>query len=266
MKLTKKRITLLLGTAAAAATITITSAFALPQAVSAHGGPGGGPNSTYLAEALGVTTTELQAAQQKANEAVLAQAVAKGLITQAQADALAQQGNRGRGDLGRLGPWLGADKSFDVRTLTETELAEALDISVAKLQTAEQEAENAALAQAVTDGRITQEQADQMKAQQALRDYLDQQGFQDKVRSLYEQAIQDAVKAGVITQAQADQTLSAPGPGFGMPGFGGPGGRGGHGGRGFDGPGFGGPDGRIQGAPQSSTPAAPDTTPSNFSF
>ena len=46
---------------------------------------GGG---TYLAQALGITETDLQAAQTKAREAEIKQAVADGLITQAQADAM----------------------------------------------------------------------------------------------------------------------------------------------------------------------------------
>ena len=76
-----------------------------------------------------------------------------------------------------------------------------------------------------------------MKAHQALQDYLNKQGLQDKIRSLYEQAVKDAVQAGVITQEQADQILSNAVGGFGMRGFGdggfpGMGGRG-HGGRGF---------------------------------
>ena len=209
----------------------------------------GPADNTYLAEALDITTAELQTAQQEAFDAALAQAVEKGLITQAQADILKQRGARGFGPMGHFG-WFGSD-AIDMEAL----LADALGISVEKLQAAEQTAKDAALAQAVEDGRITQEQADQMKAHQALQDYLNKQGLQDKIRSLYEQAVKDAVQAGVITQEQADQILSNAVGGFGMRGFGDGGfpGMGGRGGRGFGGQGV---------APQ--TPS--NTTPSIFRF
>jgi hypothetical protein len=46
-----------------------------------RGGPmGGGASDTYLAEALGITADELQAAQQTANEAAIDQALAEGFV------------------------------------------------------------------------------------------------------------------------------------------------------------------------------------------
>ena len=118
-------------------------------------------------------------------------------------------------------------------------LAEALGITVEKLQAAEDTAAKAELAQAVTDGRMTQAQADQITAEQALQKYIVDNG-------LFKSAVDSAVKAGVITQAQADTILAqnrAGGFGFGGMergggrggfdgGHGGPGGHGGHGGRG----------------------------------
>lgn len=241
MKLNKKTLGLLIGTAIVAV-FALAFAVVMPQTASAHGGSGGfegrgmiggGSGDAYLADALGITTAELQTAQQKAFEAALTQAVEKGLITQAQADALKQRGSLGRHGFGMLGGWFGqdAEDSIDMEAL----LAEALGISVDELQAARAKAHDAALAQAVEDGRITQEQADQMKAQQALKTYLDDQGLESQLRSLYEQAVQNAVKAGVITQAQADQILSQQGRGFGMHGFE----MRGHGGHGFGGRGFG---------------------------
>ncbi|MCO6450089.1 MAG: hypothetical protein J5I90_04800 [Caldilineales bacterium] len=236
MKLTKKWIGGLAATAAVLAFAAV-GAIAAPQIASAHGGPGGmggrggfgiaGPQAAdddYLAEALGITSEELQAAHQQAAEAAIDQAVADGLITQAQADALKER----QGAFGLMGKGLhlrffGSD-TIDMKAL----LADALNISVDELQAAQTEAKDAAVAAAVEAGRITQEQADQMKAMQNLQEYLQEQGLQDNVRSLYSDAIQGAVDAGVITQEQADQLLSNTGRGFGgmrgfgrMPGFGG---------------------------------------------
>ena len=190
------------------------------------------------------------------------QALADGLITQAQADALKQRSGSVWGrELGHFG-LLGAD-TIDMEAL----LAKALDISTADLQAARVKAQDAALAAAVEAGNITQEQADQMKAQQALQNYFQTQGLQDKIRSLYEDAVNAAVKAGVITQAQADQILSNQSFGFGMRGLGGPdfgmhgfGGRG-HGRGGFDGQWFGAPS-----SGSSSTAPSTTTTPSFFRF
>ena len=205
-----------------------------------RGGPlgdikGGG---TYLAQALGITETDLQAAQTKAREAEIKQAVTDGLITQAQADAMLNGTNGQRGVRVDL---RGANLDH------EKFLAEALGITVEKLQAAEDTAAKAELAQAVTEGRITQAQADQITAERALQKYIVDNG-------LFKSAVDSAVKAGVITQAQADTILAqnkAGGFGFGggrggFDGGGGPGGHGGHGGRG-------GPDQSQSGAAQPGT-------------
>lgn len=260
MTRSRKWLTLVTGAVAVAAFALVVSV-ASPQTASAHGGPGGyGANDTYLAEALGITTAELQAAQQEAYEAAIDQALAEGLITQAQADALKERsaGRLGRG-LRRFG-MLGSD-TIDMEAL----LAKALGISATELEAAKTEARDAAVAAAVEAGNISQEQADQIKARQALQDYFQEQGLQDKIRSLYEDAVAAAVKAGVISQEQADQILSNQSFGFGMRGFGGPdfgrhGGRG-HGRGGF-GPGF---DAPPSGSDSSSTTPS-TTTPSFFRF
>lgn len=187
----------------AIAALPAAAAVGQPVPVQRGGGwPGGGASDQALADALGITLAELQAAEQKAYETGIQQALDKGLITQAQADALLERS----GAFGRLHmPWgfFGAEE-IDSEAL----LADALGITAADLQSARLEAHDAAIQQAVTDGQITQEQADLMKAQQAFRTYLDQQGFQDRLRALYEDAVQQAVQAGVLTQAQADAILS----------------------------------------------------------
>lgn len=283
MKLSKKWIGVIAGAITVGAFALVLNV-AIPQLVSANGGPGGlggrsgfvghggdsAPTNTYLAEALGITTAELQTAQQKAAEAGLAQAVKDGLITQTQADAIKERGGAGRFEFGFFGHLEAfGDTSIDSQAL----LADALGISTDELKTAQGKARDAQLAQAVKDGNITQEQADSMKAQEALQNYFQEKDLQGQVRSLYEQAVKDAVTAGVITQTQADQVLSnlksdfgGHGgfmmPGFGGRGMGGPemGGR--HGGRGF-----GGLNGNQNGGDSSSTPTTPSSqTPMRFTF
>lgn len=143
----------------------------------------------------------------------------------------------------------------------EETLAAALGISVEALETARGEAQAAALAQALANGNITQEEYDAFMARQAFRDYLerdeiiagalglsaaelqtafdegkripdllDEQGisqedFQAAVQAAHDEALAQAVSDGVITQEQADQISQG---GFGGPGS--PGGRDGKGG------------------------------------
>lgn len=249
--------------------------------------PGRGVDDGYLADALGISTADLQAAEENAYSAFLEDAVAQGLITQAQADWFGQSGTGGMKDFGRgLFGWLAQTNALDY----ENYLADALGLSVDDLQAARQAAADARLAAAVADGQLTQEQADMLQAKQALKDYIDPetlmsealgvtpeqlQAYRDEgltaseildelgmtatevreaQQAAYENAIQQAVTDGVITQEQADQLLlGGMLRGFGdfgphMDGF-----RGGHGGRG--GPGsFGG----WEGMPMPDT-TAPDT-------
>lgn len=164
-----------------------------------------------LAEALGITTDELQAAHEKALEAGLTQAVEKDLLTQTQADALRERmagaGAQGFGRLGfaigRYEGFLGGDIDF------EALLADALGITVDKLQTAEEQAQTAAIDQAVEDGAITQEQADLAKAGRAFRSYWAEQ------QPTFEEQLDAALKAGAITQEQAD-LLKEQGAGKGL--------------------------------------------------
>jgi polyhydroxyalkanoate synthesis regulator phasin len=175
--------------------LTATSLGVLPER---GRGPGGGYTNEELATALGITVDELTAAQQKALETVLAQAVEKGLITQAQADQLKANGSLHT--RGLLNP-----SNFQANGIDyEAELANALGITVDKLQAAYTQAFNAHLDQAVSAGTLTQEQADLVKGQNAL--YADP-SFQATMKSSYEAAVAQAVKDGVITQAQADLIL-----------------------------------------------------------
>jgi hypothetical protein len=217
--------------AASLAAVSATSSGILPER---GRGPGGGYTSEELAAALGITVDELTAAQQKAQAAVLAQAVEKGLITQAQADQLQANGSLHMKGLLNHAVFFTADDLAANGINYETELATALGITVEKLQAAYTQAFNVHIDQAVAAGTLTQEQADLMKGQNVL--YADQ-NFQASMKSAYEAAVAQAVKDGVITQAQADLILknssAADFGGFksllGKPGLGGF--EGGHGGR-----------------------------------
>lgn len=155
-----------------------------------------------LAEALGITVDELQAAQSAVRAilleeavALLEEAVADGLITQEQADQLqASPGLRGRHVLRAL---YGADYV--------ALLAEELGISQEALQTAMDEAKAERLAALVEAGVITQEQADMMAAYREVQGYVDYDALNESVKSIFSAAIEQALADGVITQAQADQ-------------------------------------------------------------
>lgn len=196
-----------------------------------------------LAEALGITTDELQTAQEaaraKALEQALEEAVANDDLTQKQADALREGSANRRYDWGFIPGRLGVLEAVDYQVL----LAEELGITTGELAAAIETAQAAAVAQAVADGNLTQEQADWILAQDELRTYIDPQAILaqalgittdelqaslDEGKSLYEivqeldlsatavsdaryqaykDAVAQAVSDGVITQAQADQLL-----------------------------------------------------------
>jgi hypothetical protein len=158
--------------------------------------------------------------------------------------------NRGPGHGGR--PGFGTSFDYDAF------IAEALGVTEEELQAARQAAHEAALEQAVTEGVITAEQAELIKAGQALREYIDYQEIlgqalgidaadleaareegktlpylfgelglepadvQAALQSAYEDSVQQAVDDGVITSAQAEllQERGFGDRGFGKQGFG----------------------------------------------
>jgi hypothetical protein len=150
-------------------------------------------------------------------------------------------------------------------------LADELGVSVETLQEAQEAAKEAGLAQAVEEGWITEEEADLIQAKQALQGYIDKEALMaealgitveeleaakeagtpmhelieelgldrdtvhENMAAAKDAALEEAVAAGVITQAQADQLSEfghrgpggrGPGRGFrghrfpGAPGFG----------------------------------------------
>jgi hypothetical protein len=163
-------------------------------------------------------------------------------------------------------------------------LAEALGVTIEELQAAREQAFLESINDAVAEGLITQEQADQMLAMHALKQYIDRQALlaealgmtveeleaalaggqtlwdlmfeknispsdlQTNMQAAHEAAVQQAVADGVITQAQADEILANGGLNF----FGGHG-RGHHGRGGFRG-GYPGLE-----TPDTATPETSDT-------
>jgi hypothetical protein len=154
---------------------------------------GSSAHDEYLAEALGITLEELQAARRQAMTAYLADAVTAGEITQEQADLLS------------------AKYALSDTLSRKALLAKALGLTEDELT-------------AALDGG--QSLSDLMTAQG-----IDADTLQTNVQAAYEAAIARAVADGVITQAQADAVLAQESNGFGL--FGGHGGgRRGHHGRG----------------------------------
>ncbi len=152
------------------------------------GGPDGELRSAYqehLAEALGVSVEELDAARESAQAAMLEEAVAEGRITQEQAD-LIQAGMALRDYI---------DK--------DAIMAAALGISVDEL--------NAARDEGTGLRELFQEQG------------LDRQTLRENLKNAMNEVLDQAVADGAITQEQADQLREKAQNGFGGPGFGGPG-------------------------------------------
>lgn len=202
-----------------------------------------------LADALGISVEELEAAFETARTAAIEQAVEEGLITQEQADEMLVWGGIGHKGFGLFGrkPHEVSGSTIDENAL----LADALGISVEELQTARDEANQAAIEQAIAEGLITQEQIDEMQARKTLQSYLDRNSLlaealgmtpealasayaegktlsdllsesgldtatvRTKLTEAYNNALAKAVEDGVITQEQADEMQNAPGFGFG---------------------------------------------------
>lgn len=223
---------------------------ALAVELKGEGFPGRG-GGEYLAEALGISVEELEAAHEQAAEAAIAEAVDADLITQAQADAMLS--GRGGALRGRMGGWLNQG-GIDFNA----HLADALGISVDELDAAREEAGELQLAAAIESGRITQEQADLMQARKALSESED---FRSSMQAAFESAIDQAVASGLITQAQADLILEKMSESGGFGGFGGH-----HAPGGFGGPGGGRGPGGSGGQRGPFSPQTPSSTAPTSSF
>jgi len=192
----------------------------------------GEDRAEFLAQALGISVEELQEALKSAQLSAIEAAVEDGKLTRKQADWMILRGLGYRGLAGGV-------KAVDFDAL----LAGELGISVDELQAARDQAFELAIEQNLADGKITEEQADLIRARRALKEYLnrkallaqalglsvgeldaareegktisqvlEEQGLtaveaREALEAAYQAAIQQAVADGVITQVQADLFL-----------------------------------------------------------
>ena len=187
-----------------------------------------GTRMPELLENAGLTVDEFQAAMEEAVPGIVEQALSGGVITQAQADTMLENGLRGaKGYLHSV-----------LQEYVDAAVADILGVSVEDLQAAR---ENGTVADLLDAAGLTPDE---------VRTALD-----EAAPSIVEQALAD----GVLTQAQADFILEnglRGFGGFGPGGCGGPGGRGPHGG----GPGGFGPGGF---GPGNQNAPATDTSSGN---
>ena len=191
-----------------------------------------GTRMPELLENAGLTAGEFQTAMEEAVPGIVEQALADGVITQAQADYILENGLRGaRGYLHSA-----------LQEYVDAAVADILGVSVEELQAARE------------DGTVA--------------DLLDAAGLTaDEFRTALDEAtagiVEQALADGVLTQEQADFILENGLRGFGGFGpsdcMGGPGGRGPHGG----GPGGFGPGGFGPGGFGPGNQNAPATEPSS---
>lgn len=152
-------------------------------------GPGRGGKADAgqaLADALGISLEELQAAQEQAQAVMLEQAVADGKLSQEEADLIT------------------ARKALNAAIDHDEVMATALGITVEELQAAH------------ADGTRLQDLISELGLEPAE--------VRAALQTAYQTAVDDAVAQGVVTQEQADQILSGPGagkPGMPFPGRGG---------------------------------------------
>jgi hypothetical protein len=140
----------------------------------AQGGPGRGgpwPGIDYqqlLADELGITVQELQAAQEAAQQAAIDQALEQGLITEEQAAdmearrALQSYLDRDAFLAQALGMTVEELRAAFDEGKTPRDLMQERDLDPQTVRESIEAAVEAALAQAVADGVITQEQADEI--------------------------------------------------------------------------------------------------------
>jgi hypothetical protein len=180
-----------------------------------------------IATSQGKTSAEAQTLLETAYSNAIAQALANGKITQAQADTLKalpasdpEMGGKGPGD-----GHGGIDGNTVVHTYLEEAFAKALGMSIADFD--------------------VQEAAGKSWSEIALAQGKTEAEAQTLLQTAYTQSVDQALADGKITQAQADSLKAAAAPtlaNVGVPGHGQPGGLdngqpGGHGGRGPGGPG-----------------------------
>ncbi len=131
-------------------------------------------HDALLADALGISVETLEAAEEQARAASLAAAVAEGRITQEQADLMqAREALEGYVDhdsilAQALGMSVEELEAAEAAGQRPDEIAEAKGLDREALHTAMQGAVEAAVSQAVSDGVISQTQADQLLSGEGL--------------------------------------------------------------------------------------------------
>lgn len=153
-----------------------------------------------LAEALGISLDELTEARAVAVENLIDKAVELGFITQDDADELSSEEQVNRRVL---------HKYFSLAELAELKeyqfLLDALNITEEIFEAAVESVQQEKLADAVAEGKLTQEQADAMTGWRALKEDAE---FNAAIKDAYTEAIEEALEDGTITQDQADALLS----------------------------------------------------------
>ncbi|HEY7295934.1 MAG TPA: hypothetical protein VH916_12890, partial [Dehalococcoidia bacterium] len=164
------------GVAVAAAVLSFgLLGFGTSSAAPGPGGPGGkrgifAEYQTVLAQKLGISLQQLQAAEKATRDQLIDNAVAAGKLTKAQGDALKAgqkppatpgqgQGNRGPGGMRNL-----LRNARDIFQQHETVLAQKLGISPQQLQTAQKAARDQLIDNAVAAGKLTKAQGDALKS------------------------------------------------------------------------------------------------------
>jgi hypothetical protein len=167
-----------------------------------------------LAEALGITVDELQAAHDAIFKDRIEAAVDEGKLTEEQAEQLLSR--EGPGYRGRRAP---IGMGSEMNSL----LADELGITASTLEAAQAKAHEALMAEALENGDLSEEQVEMMRSHQALAPYL-----QAAMAEAFENAVDQALSEGAITQTQAELLLENGRPGFRSGGMfpGGPGMRG----------------------------------------
>lgn len=148
-----------------------------------HGRHGSTQFDELLAQELGITVEQLNAARDAAYNRALDQAVQDGTITQEQADLLkAKQALRTYIDeeaivAGALGMTVEELQDAKAAGQSLAEILEAQGLDFATYRDALQQAYEDAVAQAVADGVVTQEQADQLLTGPGLGGFGGRHGF-----------------------------------------------------------------------------------------
>ncbi len=244
-----KRLLTVLACAALALLLGAAAFFIPSTTVQAHDGPGGHgecigfhESDTYLALALGITPEQLAAAREAAWDKIVDQALANGLITEAQAAELKESGYGFHGRKGGLASWLISEANVDY----EAALAAELGLTPEALAAAREAAREMQIQAALDAGQITPEEADALRTRLAMRTYIDREtmlanalgitveelrtarqngtDLTDLLASLgldettvaaslqaqVEAAVKQAMADGKITQEQADAYLADP--------------------------------------------------------